>query len=404
MLSSTNSGDGGGRRFDWITFVVASSIMAAVLVSLVAVPQWLSKQARFDVLRLHVAEIANLAAGTVDGDLHRKLLDSENYSDELYAEVVAPLVRLHSADPDIHYLYTMVDKGGVAYFVVDTAASPLLRTKRELEASAYMEKFEPRNGDDWLSQIASGETYVTPTFEEDEYGTFLSAHAPIYDSDGGYSGFVGVDFDLQYYLAREARFRSIAIYSLCAALLIALVTGYLVALYREAVRRRVDELYRRSITDSLTGLLNRRGLTEAIRTDAKRSATTSAVLLVDVDGLKLVNSLHGHGTGDVVLARVAGAIRGSIREGDHCARIGSEFVIYAPDCDAATAEVIAQATIRSVTADEMRMVGSNFSISVGISVSLQRQVFSEMYREAGEALGEAKSKGRNRLSLYEEAA
>ena len=129
------------------------------------------------------------------------------------------------------------------------------------------------------------------------------------------------------------------------------------------------------------------------------SADTSTVLLVDVDGPKLVNSLHGHATGDVVLARVDRAIR----EGDHCARVGSEFVIYAPDCDAATAEAIAQAIIRSVTAEEMRMVGSNFSISVGISVSLQGKVFSEMYREAGDALGEAKSKGRNRLSLHEAA-
>jgi diguanylate cyclase (GGDEF)-like protein len=136
----------------------------------------------------------------------------------------------------------------------------------------------------------------------------------------------------------------------------------------------------------------------------RESATTGAVLLVDVDGLKLVNSLHGHGTGDVVLAKVSGAIRSGIREKDYCARIGSEFVIYAPDCDAAEAETIAQAIIRSVTAEEMRMVGSNFSISVGISVSLQGSDFITMYREAGDALGEAKSKGRNRLSHYEAAA
>jgi PleD family two-component response regulator len=50
------------------------------------------------------------------------------------------------------------------------------------------------------------------------------------------------------------------------------------------------------------------------------------------------------------------------------------------------------------------MVGSNFSISVGISLSLPGEDFTEMYREAGEALGEAKSRGRNRLSLYQAAA
>jgi hypothetical protein len=56
----------------------------------------------------------------------------------------------------------------------------------------------------------------------------------IYDSQGRYSGFVGVDFDLQYYFAEEARFRAIAIGSVVAALIVALVIGYLVAQYHSA--------------------------------------------------------------------------------------------------------------------------------------------------------------------------
>jgi GGDEF domain-containing protein len=50
------------------------------------------------------------------------------------------------------------------------------------------------------------------------------------------------------------------------------------------------------------------------------------------------------------------------------------------------------------------MAGSNSSISVGKSVAVDQKIFSEMYRKAGDALGEAKSKGRNRFSLYEAAA
>jgi hypothetical protein len=107
--------------------------------TLIAVPQWLSKQARFDVLRNHIGEIAEVAASVVDGDLHRKLLDPGNFTEELYAEALAPLVRLHSADPNIHYLYTMVERNGVAHFVLETANSPQLKTDRELEGSDYME-------------------------------------------------------------------------------------------------------------------------------------------------------------------------------------------------------------------------------------------------------------------------
>jgi hypothetical protein len=198
---------------------------------------------------------------------------------------VAPLVRLHSADPNIFYVYTMAERDGVAYFILDTAASPDLRTDRQLRASDYMERFELReeNQDDWLKQIASGKTYVTPNFEQDDYGYFLTAHAPIYDSEGRYSGFVGVDFDLQYYVAQEARFRAIAIGSVITALILALLIGLLVTLYDAAMRQRMRELYDSSIRDSLTGLLNRRGAMEVIGKSLARHAGTNATLLVDED-------------------------------------------------------------------------------------------------------------------------
>ena len=208
-------------------FIIASLAAGAILVSIVAIPQYLSWQARWDALRSHVGEIGQLAASVANGDLHRQLLVPANFSDELYARALAPLVRFHSANKNIFYLYTMVDHDGVPYFVLDTAASPDLRTEHKLEASAYMERFDIRKeyDDGWLEQIASGKTYVNPEFERDNYGDFLTGHAPIYDSQGRYSGFVGVDFDLQYYFAEEARFRAIAIGSLVSALVLALAIG-----------------------------------------------------------------------------------------------------------------------------------------------------------------------------------
>ena len=265
------------RRFHWLAFLIASLAAAIVLVSMVAIPQWLSKQARWEALRSHVGEIGQIAASVVDGDLHRKLLDPANYSDELYDRALRPLVRFHSADPNIFYLYTMVDRGGVAYFVLDTATSPDLRTNHKLRASAYMERFdlhEEYKNDDWLVQIAAGKTYVNPTFEQDDYGDFLSATSPIYDSQGRYSGFVGVDFDLQYYFAQEARFRAIAINSLIAALIGSLIIGYLAARYYSAMHGRMQQLYDISIRDSLTGLLNRRGAIAVIGKSLARHQET----------------------------------------------------------------------------------------------------------------------------------
>ncbi|HEX9753538.1 MAG TPA: GGDEF domain-containing protein [Methyloceanibacter sp.] len=395
---------GSGRRFSPLVFLIASLAAATILVSIVAIPQFLSQQARMDVLRSHVGEIGQLAASVVDGDLHRQLLDPANYSDERYARALKPLVRFHSANPDIFYLYTMVDRGGTAYFVLDTATSPDLQTKHRLRASAYMEKFDVReqNNGDWLKQIAAGKTYVTPSFEQDDFGSFLTSHVPIYDSKGLYSGFVGVDFDMQYYLTREARFRSIAIATLGAALLVALVTGYLVAVYHASIHRRMQELYDSSIRDSLTGLLNRRGAMQVIKKSVERHAGQRAMLLVDIDNLKMINDMRGHATGDAVVARVSEAIRDSVREGDECARLGDEFLIFAPDCDTEGAAEIARRILGRLSREGMPLVGAPFSVSVGIALHTGAGAdFARMHREADEALHQARAEGRNRIGVFE---
>jgi diguanylate cyclase (GGDEF)-like protein len=382
---------------------LATLAAAAVLVSIVAIPQYLSKQARWDVLRAHVGEIGQLAASVVDGDLHRELLDPKNYSADLYARALKPLVRFHSANPDIHYLYTMVERDGATFFVLDTASSPDLRTKRELRASAYMEPFEirPEYDDGWTKQIAAGKTYVNTSFEQDEYGTFLT-HAPIYDSQGRYSGFVGVDFDLEYYLNREARFRSIAIATLGVALLLALVTGYLVAVYHASIHRRMQELYDSSIRDSLTGLLNRRGAMHVIKKSVERQAGPSAMLLVDIDNLKMINDMRGHSTGDAVLARTSEALRGGMREGDECARLGDEFLIFLPNCDAEGATEIARRILGRLSAEGMPLVGAPFSVSIGIAPQASGGAdFAAMHRDAESALHQARAEGRNRVGVFE---
>ena len=393
------------RQFHPTVFVVASLAAAVVLVSMVAIPQWLSRQARWEGVRSHVGEIGQVAASVVDGDLHRELLDPANYSKELYARALKPLVRFHLADPSIFYLYTMVDRGGVTYFILDTAASPDLRTDHKLSASAYMERFDLRKEyeDDWLQQIAAGKTYVTPTFEHDDYGDFLTAHVPIYDSEGRYSGFVGVDFDLQYYFAQEARFRVIAIVSLVAALIMALVIGYLVALFYSAMHHQMQQLYDSSIRDSLTGLLNRRGAMDTIGKSLARHKASNAMLLVDVDNLKMINDMRGHATGDAVIALTADGVRESIREGDECARFGGdEFLIFAPNCNTDEAVEIAERILARLSGQSIPLAGARFSVSTGIAVHDGAHAdFSQMYHDADAALYRAREHGKSRIGVFE---
>jgi diguanylate cyclase (GGDEF)-like protein len=388
-------------RIFWIVSLAALVVLGAML----AIPQWLSKQARLEVLRSHVGQIAQIAASVVDGDLHRQLLDSANYTPELYEKVLAPLVRLHSADPDIFYVYTMMERDGKSYFVVDTAASSQLVTRHKLRASAYMEPFEALDQEpdpDWLQRIAAGQTYVYPDFQHDEYGYFLSGHTPIYDSQGRYSGFVGVDFDIQYYLSQEAQFRAISIGTLVSALIVSLMIGYLAARYHFGSDHRVQEQYRISMHDELTGLLNRRGAMKAVKEALAKGAATHAVILVDVDDLKGINDSHGHAAGDAFLTQVAEAMKASTRAADVCARLGGdEFMIFATGCDLDAATEIARRIINKVYATDSAPGRSHFGVSIGICVGGVPVDYDAMYRSADQALYSAKSSGRNRYVIFE---
>lgn len=375
-----------GRRLQPRAFIIASLASAVVLVSIVAIPQWLLKQARWEALRSHVGEIGKIAAIVVDGDLHRQLIDPANYTEELYARALQPLVRFHSADPGIFYAYTMVDRGGIPYFILDTAASLELRTSHQLRASKYMERFDlgEEYRDDWLQQIAAGKTYVTPTFQHDEYGDFLTAHAPIYDREARYSGFVGVDFDLEYYFAQEARFRAIAIGSLVAALLVSLVIGYVVALYHSAMHRRVvdlgrevmqrraaeHELHRLARHDVLTGLPNRRWFMESFSKWGCNlpEGKNCAVLVVDLDNFKPINDLYGHRLGDEVLRVVAKRLSALVEDGSVARLGGDEFgiLLHCPaDGDAA-----AGLARRIVSEIPKPIPLAALSLQVGVSVGV----------------------------------
>lgn len=394
------------HQFTPRTFWIVTLAAAAVLGAIVAIPQWLSKQARLEVLRSHVAQVAQLAASVVDGDLHRQLLDPANYTPELYARTLKPLVRFHSADPEIFYVYTMVEREGRSHFVVDTAASSDLITPHAVRASDYMEPFETLDKEpdaDWLQRIAAGKTYVYPRFLHDEYGYFLSGHTPIYDSQDRYSGFVGVDFDIQYYLAQEARFRAITIGTLVAALMMALLIGYLAARYDYYYSDRIDEQYRISMRDELTQLLNRRGAMLSIDKALASRASSYAVILVDVDDLKAINDNHGHASGDSFLIKVADAMRTSVRDADICARLGGdEFLVFATGCDLDAATEIARRILGKVGTVDILSARPAFGVSIGICVaSLPAANFETLYRSADEALYGAKSAGKNRYAIFD---
>jgi len=383
-------------------FLASMVLTAMVLLTLVLLPQYAARNARLGVLRMQVEQAARLTASHVDGELHRRLLDGSADAATL-AAAREPLMRMHRNWPEARYVYTMGILDGRAHFILDTAQDAAFAQERDLIASPYMEPFEQRLAyrDNWLQRLAAGRTYVTPDFQEDDFGIFLSGHAPVFDLEGKVSGFVGVDFGLDYFLAQEARFRRIEIASGLFAMLLSVLLGYLFARRQVEQQAELHHHYRSSIQDSLTGLRNRRGALQAIEEAWSAEPEAShAALLVDVDNFKRINDAHGHHVGDAVLQALARALEECARPGDVTARLGGdEFLLFARGSDHAGAEEIARALLAAVRGAEAPVT---FTVSVGFGAAIAVPGgFDVLYRQADAALYRAKNGGRNRYAVID---
>jgi diguanylate cyclase (GGDEF)-like protein len=168
----------------------------------------------------------------------------------------------------------------------------------------------------------------------------------------------------------------------------------------ETLRERNEELERLSASDSLTGLSNRRILTQRLSEEllrAQRQSHSFAVLMLDVDHFKKYNDAYGHPAGDEVLKKVANVLRTCTRAGDCTARYGGEeFAVLLSGKSGDTALQLAERIRERVAAEEF--VGGKVTISGGIAEFPHHGHTAEaVISSADEALYEAKRQGRNRV-------
>jgi diguanylate cyclase (GGDEF)-like protein len=183
------------------------------------------------------------------------------------------------------------------------------------------------------------------------------------------------------------------------------VSGALIGLLKDHVDRLIGRLSDAARTDTLTGLLNRRGFYELIETElerARRSGSRLTVIVGDLDRFKAVNDGFGHRAGDRALERVGAALNESKRRIDAAARIGGEeFAVVAPDTGIDGAYVLAERLRRAVR-DAFEDERFDLSISLGAAAFPEHGGSAEgLMHTADQALYAAKSQGRDRTVVYD---
>lgn len=174
-------------------------------------------------------------------------------------------------------------------------------------------------------------------------------------------------------------------------------------------RRRAEERIRHlAHHDGLTGLPNRmlfRDRLEQALAAARRSADVVVVLGLDLDRFKEINDLHGHAAGDELLAQVSMRLGAELRQGDTLARLGGdEFAVIQPGIDHAdAAPALAQRLIDTI-ADPFQLAGQQVQIGVSIGIAVypgDGQDAETLLRNADLALYRAKADGRGTLCSFE---
>ncbi len=176
---------------------------------------------------------------------------------------------------------------------------------------------------------------------------------------------------------------------------------------RKKLIREAEAARRLAYHDQLTGLVNRRQLTQHL-TQALAHADTHgdevALLLIDLDRFKFVNDTYGHACGDELLREVARRLEQACRPGDICARLGGdEFVVLAPTCSAQDAGAIASRILKSLS-EPMQLAATVVHTAASIGISLHaggEGGDANLLRCADLALYRVKERGRNAFCFFE---
>lgn len=393
--------------------------------------------------------LTNVAASIVNWDDLESYIDTGE-ADEEHDRVLADL-RLCRQASEATYIYVVIPHEDQIAFIYDTDEED---TQYDIaETVPWETEFS-----DYTKEAQDFNQIGPAFFDEEDYGSILSYYTPFYDTEGNFSGYLGIDYNIDDLIVENNRFISqLAIATVLISILTTLI-GYfflrkLIVDPVNTIAHAADEYVSNDIqsvlaqnsitkleiatgdeleelsdslktmehkiqnhlaslelanhraeTDPLTGILNRASFRNQIEMTLRKSVHGGCFvfMMIDVDRFKSVNDTYGHKVGDEVLIACAQAISGCFRSNDLVARMGGdEFaVFYQSHVCAEDVEKRAEKIMKAVSSLE---VIEDYTITLSIGVVAhgveEKTDYQRLYLEADKALYDVKNDGRNGYKL-----
>lgn len=191
-----------------------------------------------------------------------------------------------------------------------------------------------------------------------------------------------------------------ALFSQSMATVFAMATALLLMVI--LVRDVLTDATQKSETDTLSGLLNRRGFEEQAEPRLARANLPASLILADLDAFKSINDEFGHDTGDQVIVAFARLLRDAVPPNAIVGRLGGEeFGVFLPDTNAAAARLLAESlrlTFAALNIPEVPLY-RRCTASFGVAERIAEESLSDLRRRSDAALYAAKRDGRDRVAI-----
>ncbi len=174
--------------------------------------------------------IAKSAAELTDGDAHQQITEPAQMGSLLYEQIREPYFKLLKANPNVTFIYTAIQKDDKVYFIMD---SKLFKPDEKVEYTDIMTQYDDAT-EVMLQSFQEQKALVEDQVYSDDWGTFLSGYAPVFNSKKEFVGIVGADMQVNDYLDQLDRIRKSLLIGIGVAAIASLLAGVCVWYVRNA--------------------------------------------------------------------------------------------------------------------------------------------------------------------------